>query len=199
LFLNSRKEYFEEPIVRAKADKIHFPNICPVCCEPATEMSIMAATYGNRERYYEPPTRVSYMRLGAGAKGKETKFFRVPVCANHYISEDEDHGGHKAYCITFDVIGIALVFFALIMASHDFRLGRPIPSWVSMILIIFVIMLAMTRFVFNINPLESSIRIIGFDKNMINVWFEFQNHEYRDKFIEENPMNAELVKWIIRA
>ena len=158
----------------------------------------MAATHGNRERYYGPPAG-AYRGVGAGVKGKETRFFRVPVCADHYISEDEDHGGHKAYCIIFDVIGVALVFFAFIMASHDFRLGRPIPSWVYMILIIFVIMLAITRFVFNINPLESSIRIIGFDKNMINVWFEFENPEYRDKFIEENPMNAELVKWIIRA
>jgi hypothetical protein len=139
------------------------------------------------------------MGLGSSAKGKETRFFRVPVCDYHYISEDEDHGSHKAYCIIFDVIGVALVFVALIMTSHDLRLGRPVASWVYMVFVIFVLMLAMTRFVFNINPLESAIRIVGFDKNMINIWFKFKNLEYRDKFVEENPMNAELVKWIMRA
>jgi hypothetical protein len=197
--LSPQKEYFDEPIVRAKADKINFPNICPVCCTPATDISIMATTHRSREQYYGPPARVAYMGLGSAAKGKETRFFRVPVCEDHYISEDEGHGGHKAYCIIFDVIGVAVVFFALIMTSHDLRLGRPIASWVYTMLIIFVLMLAMTRFVFSMNPLESAIRIVGFDKNMINIWFEFENSDYRDMFVKENPMSAELVRWIIRA
>jgi hypothetical protein len=197
--LSPYKEYFDEPIVRTKAEKINFPKICPVCGAPATEISIMSATYGSRKRDYRPPSRFSHIGLGSAAKGKETRFFRVPVCEDHYVSEDEDLGGQKAYCIVFDVIGFALVFFALVMTSHDLRLGRPIASWVYTVVVIFVLMLVITRFVFNMNPLESAIRIIGFDKNMINIWFEFKNLEYRDKFVEENPLNAELVKWIMRA
>jgi hypothetical protein len=197
--LTTHKQYFDEPIVKAKTERIIFPNICPVCGEPATETSIITATHGKRDRYYGPPPRASYMGLGAGVKGKATRFFRVPVCADHYISEDDDNWGHKSFCIVFDVIGIVLVIFALIVTNHDLQSGRPVASWVYMILVIFVIMIASTRLVFNMNPLESAIRIIGFDRNMINVWFKFKNQEYRDKFVEENPMSAELVKWIVRA
>ena len=144
--LSLHKEYFDEPIVRAKADKIHFPDICPICGEPAKEISLIAVTFGTRQSYYGHLSRLSRMRFGSPINDKEARFFRVPVCTEHYVSEEEDNWGQKAFCVLFDVLGIIMVILALIVTNRDIQTGRPVASWVYAILVAFIIMIMTTRF-----------------------------------------------------
>jgi hypothetical protein len=43
------------------------------------------------------------------------------------------------------------------------------------------------------------MRIVGFDAGLQNIWLDFKNREYRDDFLKENPMTAELVSWVLKA
>ncbi|MHA2071006.1 MAG: hypothetical protein ACW985_04410 [Candidatus Thorarchaeota archaeon] len=48
-------------------------------------------------------------------------------------------------------------------------------------------------------PVEDAIKIIGFDGGFQHIWIQFKRTQYRDEFMKENAMTAELVKWIQRA
>jgi hypothetical protein len=43
------------------------------------------------------------------------------------------------------------------------------------------------------------VKIIGFDSGFMNIWLKFARDDYREQFMEENEMHAELVKWITKA
>ena len=53
-------------------------------------------------------------------------------------------------------------------------------------------------FSFRPNALESAFEIVGFDFDVQYVWLKLKNPDYREKFVQENPMNVELVNWIIK-
>jgi hypothetical protein len=46
--------------------------------------------------------------------------------------------------------------------------------------------------------LESAINIVGFDFDLQYVWFKLKDEQYRNKFLAENEMTAELVNWIVK-
>ena len=89
-------------------------------------------------------------------------------------------------------------FFALIYAGADWWAGRPVSPWVYSYLLILAFSFLFVYLSFRPSALEASFKIIGFDFELQHVWFELQNPTYRDTFMKENPMSAELVSWIVK-
>ena len=101
-------------------------------------------------------------------------------------------------CLIINGIVISALFMALVIMGSNFWLGRANPFWVYPILTVFVIVLVLSCFAFRSNPFESAFRIVGFDAALQHIWLQLKNHEYRDAFLNENPMSSELVSWIIK-
>jgi hypothetical protein len=59
--------------------------------------------------------------------------------------------------------------------------------------------MGLTGIAFMPNALARAVRIVGFDAGMQNVMIAFKNPEYRDEFMQENQMTADLVSWILKA
>ncbi|MFW9908481.1 MAG: hypothetical protein ACFFEF_07890 [Candidatus Thorarchaeota archaeon] len=185
----TRREYFKEPIVRIGIEDARFPRSCPVCGADGEHITRIWASphkMGN-PRY---PKRTS-PRIGS----KGTKALLVYVCDEHHQS-DEGSDNSRIACTVGNGLMVALLLFAILNAGGDIWAGRPINPIFFVVVFLFVIVIALSIAAFKPGPLERSIRVVGFDLGFQNMWLQFKRPEYRDQFLEENALKAELVRWI---
>ncbi len=196
--LNPTKHVFDEPVVRVKTDSVRFPNVCPVCGVRATKISRIVFTH--RKEWLLRSWDPLYSRRGLRLRGlanPEMTSFRVPVCEDHYLT-DESECRYRLLCTICDGLLIAVILFAAMSFFNALWAGHSPSVWVGVAIILSTVALIASYIAFSPRPFEDAVRIIGFDHGTAYVWFEFKNPEYRDLFYKENEMNAELVKWVIR-
>ncbi|MHA1960874.1 MAG: hypothetical protein ACW99U_11610 [Candidatus Thorarchaeota archaeon] len=198
--LSPRKEYFDEPLVRANSSKVRFPKVCPVCNEHATSNTRVTIA-PTKKQYLRPewdpsfyPSARRRMRLGA----MELKTFVVPVCSDHLYA-DESTCRPRVLCMVADGICLAGLLFALMTLGNLFWLGYQVTFIEFWPFMLFGLFMTMTFIAFRPNAFQTRFRIVGFDTRHDNVLFDFKNKEYREAFLKENPMTADLVNWVIRS
>ncbi|MFX1483037.1 MAG: hypothetical protein ACFFCP_07595 [Promethearchaeota archaeon] len=189
--------FFDEPIVRAKVSRIRFPKFCPVCGAPAERHARISAI----------PRRKVWLRPGWDPKlhssnknhleGVEIKSFVVEVCQNHEMADNAELKLRGLTTLVTSIVA-SVSIFALIFAGSDYWARRPVSPWVYSYLLILTLSLLLGYLAFRPTPLETAIRIIGFDFELQHVWIKLKNHEYLEKLISENPMATELVNWIVK-
>lgn len=197
--LTPRKVVFEEPVVRVPLDKVRFPKVCPICTDRAVE-HVRISVVPDKQTALTPSSDALYTRRYQRPRGytpPRAKYFMVPVCNEHHYTDEGDYR-YKSYCLVFDGIGLTMLIFALMMSGDLLWRGQVPGNWLFIIVSIFIVFIALTYVLFQPGPIESAVRVIGFDTSVRNVWFEFKNPDYRDAFMRENEMNAELVRWIMK-
>lgn len=198
--MSPQKEVFKNPVVRIPIDKIGFPRICPICGKEANKPARVTARPGIY-RYLRPswdPAFWPRVRRSAGINPPESKSLILYVCEDHYRS-DEGDSNYKTLCIVCDGLIAMALLFALFEIGGTFWLGR-MPTILSITMVpVFFIALVITIVAFRAGPLRNAIRIVGFDAGIQNVWLAFKRSDYREAFIEANPIYAEEVRWIRRA
>jgi hypothetical protein len=193
--MSPRKEYFDEPLVKVDFQRAKFPRICPICGVPATKIVRMNITKAEKI-----PLRPSLDYLSPRRQGtpqSELKILPIQVCENHsdpYAGTDR----YQSLCIIVDGLLMAFVFFSILVIGDRISRARTIPFWAFLYIGIFGLALLLTAVAFSPNALERHVKIIGFDPGMQNVLLAFKRSDYREQFIDENPMTAELVSWIMR-
>ena len=195
----SRKEFFKEPIVRVNTMRIRFPRMCPVCGSSVTK-TVRVSTIPGRTRWLRPywdPLHGPRARKRLDISLPQVQAFIVPVCEVHHY-EDESEWRYRVVCLIVNGIIISALFMAFVTLGSNFWLGRANPFWVYAVLAVFVVAIVLSYLAFRSNPFESAFRIVGFDAALQHIWLQLKNHEYRDAFLNENPMSSELVSWIIR-
>lgn len=190
---------FDEPVVRVPIDKMRFPKICPVCGAAATEVSRITVTPG-RKQYLRPMWDPAYnpdLRKRIGVPISETRMLLIPVCEDHLYS-DEDYWRYKMLCLIVDGLMMALLTFALLTLGGNLWRGASSDPWIFGAIALGVASFIMSIAAFRPKSIETAVKIVGFDGGLQNIWLGFKNREYRDEFMKENPMTAELVSWVIR-
>jgi hypothetical protein len=127
----------------------------------------------------------------------ETKSFLVEVCEDHAVSDNAEMRVRALSSIVASIVAGAS-FFALLYAGSDYWAGRSVSPWVYSYLLILGLSLLFVYVSFRPSAIESSFKIIGFDFELQHVWFALRNPSYRDTFMRENSMSAELVSWIVK-
>jgi hypothetical protein len=198
--MTPRKEVFKEPLVRVPVDRVRFPSICPICGDKASKSARIVATPG-KSRFLRPewdPAFHPAIRRRHGLKPPETKSLLLFVCDEHYKS-DEGDTNYKVVCLAGNGLLAAAFLFALFAIGGDLWIGRSLNPISLTILVLFPLSLLVTIVAFRSGQLAGAVKIVGFDSGFQNVWFLFKREDYRDAFMEENAMSAELVSWIIRS
>lgn len=132
------------------------------------------------------------------AKRPESKAFRIEVCEDHKITDEaEMRLRGLATCLATLMFGSTV--FALMFAGSDIWAGQPIAGWVYPYMIFLVLTVLFGYVAFRPNPLESAMKIIGFDFEMQHVWLQVKRRDYLDALMRENPISAELVSWVVKA
>ena len=192
-----RRSYFDEPIVRAKISRIRFPKTCPVCGAPASKMARISTNPG-RKVWLRPNWDPKFYALGKNLlTNAETKSFLVDVCEDHSVSDNAEMRMRGLSTVIASIIaGVSI--FALIYAGSDYWAGRSVSPWVYSYLLLLSFSMLFVYVAFRPSPLEASFRIIGFDFELQHVWFALRNPTYRESLVNENPIAAELVTWIVK-
>lgn len=188
---------FDEPIVRAKVSRIRFPKTCPVCGAPTTKTARISTNPRKKiwlRPHFDPYFYTSKKNQVANS---ETKSFLVEVCQDHSIADNAEMRMRGLSTMIASIVAAASIF-ALIYAGADYWAGRGVSPWVYTYLLILSLSLMFVYVAFRPSPLEVSFRIVGFDFDLQYVWLELSNQEYRDAFIRENPIDTELVTWIVK-
>jgi len=194
--LSPRKEYFDEPLVKVDFLKARFPKTCPVCGAPANTIVRLNITKAK-----EIPLRPSLDYLSPRRQGHKRSGLKVLplfVCENH-ADPDSGTDRYQSLCIVVDGILMAFVFFSLLVIGDSISRARTIPFWAFLYIGLLGTALLLTALAFRPNVLERAVRIVGFDLGMQNVLIAFNNPRYRDEFMNQNQMTAELVTWIMRS
>jgi len=194
------KKVFDEPVVRVKINRIRFPRTCPVCGEPATNTTSIT-TRPQSKRWLRPhwdPGFYARDRKRLGLTMAEKKSFLIQVCENHHAT---DEGQYRMRAITSFLLTVvaSVSIFVIMLAGSDFWAGRAIGSWVYAYFLVLGASILVGVIAFRPNALESAVNIIGFDFDVQYVWLKIKDADYRNRFIAENEMNAELVNWVVKA
>lgn len=191
--MSPRKVYFEEPIVKVDFLKARFPRVCPVCGAPATKVVLLKIAKGSQwEHAYGP-----YVPLKHRSQPHEMKALPIQVCEDH-AHPDAGTDRYQSLCIIVGGLLMACVTFSLLIIGDSISRAQPIPFWTFLYIGLFGFVLLLSAVAFRPNALEKSVKIVGFDGGMQNVLIAFKRSEYREQFMNENQMTAELVSWIIR-
>jgi hypothetical protein len=126
-----------------------------------------------------------------------TKSFVLDVCEDHEMSDNAELKLRGISMIIASIIaGVSI--FALIYAGSDFWLGRPVSPWVYSYIFILSLSLLLGYVAFRPSALEASVKIIGFDFEQQYVWLRLKNRGYLEQLLSDNPMDTELVNWVIK-
>jgi hypothetical protein len=127
----------------------------------------------------------------------EVKSFLVDVCDDHSISDNAEMKARTLSTVLASIVAGVSVF-ALMYAGADYWAGNTLSPWVYTYLLILGMSLLFAYVSFRPTALEASFRIIGFDFDLQHVWLAMRNPNYRNLFVNENPVSAELVTWIVK-
>ncbi|MFW9964404.1 MAG: hypothetical protein ACFFCX_12610 [Candidatus Sifarchaeia archaeon] len=197
--MSSRRHriYFDEPLVRTKVNRVRFPKRCPVCGAPASK-NIRISTNPGQKVWIRPTFNPRFDPWGRNqlANG-ESKSFLVDVCEDHSVSDNAEMRVRSLSTIIASIVaGVSI--FALIYAGADYWAGRSVSPWVYSYMIVLVFSLSFAYVSFRPSALEASFKIIGFDFDLQYVWIALSNASYRESFVKENSLDAELVSWIVK-
>ena len=197
--MSLRKEFFDEPLVRVDFLKARFPKTCPVCGAPATKVVRMKIVKDGKQdlRRSWGYTYSPYVRHRYDQQLSESKVLLVQVCEDH-ANPDDGTDRYQSLCLIVDGLLMAFVVFSLLIIGDRLARARPISFWPFFFIGLFGFALLLSKVAFSPNVLEKAVRILGFDPGMQNVLLAFKRSDYRDQFLNENQMTAELVTWILR-
>ena len=194
--MSPRKEYFDEPLVKVDFQKARFPRTCPVCGTPATKVVRM-----NIAKAGKYPLRPSLDYLSPRRRGlqqSELKILTIQVCEDH-AHPDAGTDRYQSLCIIVGGFLMVCVALSLMVIGDSISRSRPIPFWAFLYIGLLGIALLLSAVVFSPNALEKSVKIVGFDGGKQNILIAFKRSDYREEFMNENQMTAELVSWIMRS
>jgi hypothetical protein len=130
-------------------------------------------------------------------ENSNTKSFVVDVCEDHEMADNAELKLRGLSMVIASLIsGVSII--ALIYAGSDYWLGRPVSPWVYSYLFILSLSLLLGYVAFRPSALEASIKIIGFDFEQQYVWLRLKNQGYMEQLLAENPMDTELVNWVVK-
>ncbi len=193
--MSPRREFFDEPVVRVETLKARFPRTCPVCGSPATKIMRMKIARGTE--FTDPAYSLS-VRRKVGPQHPEMQVLRVQVCEDH-ANPDAGTDRYQTLCILVDGLLVGFLVFGLLFIGDSFWRGRPMSIWPFLVIGLFGLAMILTKVAFMPNAVAKAVRIVGFDAGMQNVLIAFKSPMYRNEFMQENQMTAELVSWILKA
>ena len=172
-----------ESVLKVRFNRVQFPNFCPVCFQPATEITkVMIVSGGHYGRYsfhnYTP---------GSGLKS----FIRVPTCDLHIFQGIREE--HKVYWFFFTMVSFAPLLFLFYSTTNAFFLGRDIlPSLLGLALLGSIVF-SITLFIFLPRSFQRHFKVLDIFLSDIDILLNLKNRDYQVIFVEMNAMHVSIM------
>lgn len=184
LLVLEEKAITSESVLKVRFSRIQFPNFCPVCLQPATEITkVMFVSGGHYGRY-----NFHDYKLGSGLKS----IIRVPTCDLHTFQGIR--GEHKVYWIFFTMVAFVPIFFLFYSTTNAFFMGRDIlPSLLGLVLMSSIVSL-FTLFIFWPRSIQRYFKVLDMVSNDIDILLKLKNRDYQVMFVEMNAMHVSIIR-----
>ncbi|MHA2424056.1 MAG: hypothetical protein ACXAEF_04665 [Candidatus Thorarchaeota archaeon] len=182
--------------VVAKFTKVVFPEICPVCMNEAEDL-VALTMMETKERWTETRSLVGGWAKSQDradvileqARGGTT--FWIPACLQHGSGSVTTPRKKTMSAIGFLFLLYPFIFYVLgIAAALEF--SRPLTDYVMPLAIIFGLIVLDIAYGFYPRALERNLKIWDFSIAKDRVTIVIKNNEYRELFLEQNALHADL-------
>ncbi|MDF1539152.1 MAG: hypothetical protein P1Q69_09630 [Candidatus Thorarchaeota archaeon] len=185
-------------IVRASLSKSVFPEVCPVCMEEAEDL-VAIIIMETRSHWNETRGLVSGWTkpedkgelILSEARGGTT--FWIPACLQHGSDSMTTPKKKVLSAVGFMVLFYPLLYFILgALTAREF--SRPLLPILGPMVFIIALMVIDIMYGFYPRAIERNIRFLDINRAKDEVMILLKNNEYRDLFLESNPMHAALLE-----
>ena len=186
--------------ISIKAERMHFPDICPVCSRPATDETMIAAI-STKEKIAASRMR-SWDRLYVSRSAYSRRLLReglnirrmiVPVCEDHVISSI-DRGRVRA--IFGLLAGISFLGFIWHFSFIAFQIYDRLPiapiTWV--VLLFYGVVLFISLHAIGPTAIDRAFKVVDTAYGGEFLLLRVKNREYADELVRLNPMTAKIVR-----
>ncbi len=192
---NTRKR---KTLVRAKLDKLEFPEICPVCMSEAEDL-VSIIVYEHSKRFEGNSSISGTWSRGedktgvALAQAQGALSFWVPACMKHGSILTRS----KAI---ISIIGLMVLFYPFLYfmmgISVAVQFSRPIEEPLLGLATLLLFMVLDILYGFYPRVLQRKIKFIKVNRAKNEVFLEIHHTAYLEQFISLNEMHVDIVKTI---
>ncbi len=180
--------------VKAKLSVIEFPEVCPVCLDPAEDLVFITVLDRLRQ---DDHIGTSWSRQDdkissalSSAKGYAT--FAVPTCMSHGSRSVRTFRTRLVAIVGFFVMFYPVLYFLLELNATSYYSEPVMSTWIGLIGSILILLGSLLYGLFP-RALERKLRFVDMARSKDVVVLRIQNREYRTRFLEANGLNAEIV------
>lgn len=184
----------EQKRIRTKISSIQFPEVCPVCMEPAEDLVFVSVTERAGPDSYESRSWIKGEDKVSAAieavKGITT--FALPTCMRHGSKSVRTLRTRIISVLGFFIFFYPIIFYLLQLNTaiiYSRSLMEPIMG-------VFVFSVAMfLSILYGLFPraLERNVKFENVKRAKDSVEIVVKNEEYRQLFLEMNEINSEIV------
>jgi hypothetical protein len=181
-------------LVKAKLSSIGFPELCPVCLDPAEDLVFITVIDKVGEDDYIGTTMSreddkASIAMNA-ARGHAT--FAVPTCMAHGSKSVRSLRTRLVALVGFFVFFYPILYF-LLQLNVALTYTRPVSSPFMGLVVSFLALLASLTYGLFPRALERKLKFIDVFRSKDQVILSISNQDYRDEFLDINGMNAEMI------
>ena len=178
------KAITSESVLKVRFNRIQFPNFCPVCLQPATEITKVMFVSGSHYGRYN----FHIYKPGSGLRS----VIRVPTCDLHTFQGIREE--HKVYWFFFTMVAFVPILFLVYGTTNAFFLGRDIlPNLLGLVLLGLIVSL-ITLFIFWPRSIQRYFKVLDIVSNDIDILLKLKNLDYQDMFVEMNAMHVSIIR-----
>ena len=186
--------------ISLKAERMHFPEICPVCSRPATDETMIVAI-STKEKIAASQMRAwdrLYVSRSAYSRqllreGMNVRRLILPVCQDHVISS-LDRGRVRA--IFGLLAGFSLLGFIWHSAFIAFQIYDILPiapiTWG--ILLFYSTILVISLRAIGPTSIDRAFKVVDTAYGGEFLLLKVTNREYAEELVRMNPMTAKIVR-----
>lgn len=186
-------------ILKVMVEKVRFPDVCPVCLQPANEVTtviISDKTYLEASPYrgllvggIGGQSRYRYQHYTPG--GGEKRVIRVPTCELH--KHQEVRGEFKTCWFAFALISFAPILLLFYGVTNAIFHGGEVFLDIFGLLLLLGALLASTLFIFWPRPFQRAFAVMDVTPNDMDIILKLKNHKYSDLLVSMNEMYVSVI------
>ncbi len=196
--INPARKKVQRKRISSSLSKIVFPEVCPVCMDEAEDL-VALTIMESQDRWIESRSLVGgWMKSQnkvevALQESRGGITFWIPACLQHGSDTITTPRKKIIAAIGFLLLIYPFIFYTLGIATA-LEFDRPLSGMLLSLILIICLIIIDIMYGFYPRALERSVKIENISRTKDRVIIILKNDDYRNQFLEQNALHAELLE-----